>query len=73
MPAPLTISLTEEEDHTLRELSYANGVPGRIKQRASALRLNASGWKVQQIAEHLEWAPQTVRETLHRWQEGGLG
>lgn len=73
MPAPLTISLTEEEDRTLRELSYANGVPGRIKQRASALRLNASGWKVQQIAEHLEWAPQTVRETIHRWQEGGLG
>lgn len=73
MPAPLNISLSEEEDRTLRELSYANGVPQRVKQRASALRLNASGWKVQQIAEHLNWAPQTVRETIHRWQEQGLG
>lgn len=73
MPAALKISLTEEEDRTLRELSYANGVPGRIKQRASALRLNASGWRVQQIAEHLDWAAQTVRETIHRWQERGLG
>lgn len=73
MPAPLKISLSEEEDRTLRELSYANGVPGRIKQRASALRLSASGWRVQQIAEHLDWAPQTVRETIHRWQEWGLG
>lgn len=73
MPAPLRISLTEEEDRTLRELSYADGVPQRVKQRASALRLNASGWKVQQIAQHLDWAAQTVRETIHRWQERGLG
>jgi transposase len=73
MPAPLKISLTEEEDRTLRELSYANGVPRRVKQRATVLRLNASSWSVQQIAAHLDWAPQTVRETIHRWQERGLG
>lgn len=73
MPAPLKIALTEEEERTLRELSYANGVPRRIKQRADVLRLNASGWSVQQIAEHLDWAPQTVRETIHRWQDLGLG
>jgi transposase len=73
MPAPLQISLNAEEDRTLRELSYANGVPERVKQRASALRLNASGWKVEQIAGHLDWAPQTVRETIRRWQAGGLG
>ena len=73
MPAPLKIALTEEEERTLRELSYANGVPKRVKQRADVLRLNASGWSVQQIAEHLDWAPQTVRETIHRWQDKGLG
>ncbi|MBV8884779.1 MAG: helix-turn-helix domain-containing protein [Chroococcidiopsidaceae cyanobacterium CP_BM_RX_35] len=60
MPAPLKNSLTDEEDRTLRELSYADGMPRRIKQRATVLRLNASGWKVQQIAAHLDWAPQTV-------------
>ena|SRR4028118_1069735 len=73
MPAPLKINLTEQEDRTLRELSYANDVPQRVKQRAAALRLNASGWKVHQIAVHLDWAQQTVRETIHRWQERGLG
>lgn len=73
MPAPLRIHLTEEEDRTLRELSYARSVPQRVKQRATALRLNAVGWKVDQIAAHLDWASQTVRETIHRWQVGGLG
>lgn len=73
MPAPLHINLNLEEDRTLRELSYADGVPERVKQRASALRLNAAGWTVNQIAHHLDWAPQTVRDTIHRWQAGGLG
>jgi|GEM_PF-715393 len=73
MPAPLKISLTAAEDRSLRELSYASGVPQRVKQRANALRLNAAGWTVNQIACHLDWAPQTVRETIHRWQAGGLG
>ena len=42
----------------LRELSTANGLPVRIKQRAMpaagyayALRLNAHGWNVPRIAE----------------------
>jgi DNA-binding NarL/FixJ family response regulator len=69
MPTPLKISLDEEADRTLRELSYAEGVPRRVKQRASALRLNASGWTVAQIAAHLDWGEQTVRETIHRWQQ----
>src|SRR4028118_1918358 len=73
MPAPVQIKLNLEEDRTLRELSYADGVPERVKQRASALRLNAAGWTVHQVAQHLDWAPQTVRETIHRWQAGGLG
>ena len=73
MPGPLRIKLSTEEDRTLRELSSANGVPVRIKQRAIALRLNAHGWNVPKIAHYLEWAQQTVRETIARWQQGGLG
>jgi transposase len=73
MPAPLQVKLTTEEDRTLRELGSANGVPVRIKQRAIALRLNAHGWNARKIAEYLEWAEQTVRETIRRWQQGGLG
>ena len=73
MPAPLRVNLNSEEDRTLRELSSANGVQVRIKQRALALRLNAHGWNVPRIAEYLDWSQKTVRETIGRWQQGGLG
>lgn len=72
MPAALKITLTTEENHTLQELEVAQTVPRRIKQRAMALRLNAKGWKVKEIADYLEWAESTVRKTIHRWKEGGL-
>lgn len=73
MPAPLSIRLNDEEDRTLYELSVADGVPKRTKVRAMVLRLSASGWGVAQIADHLQQAPQTVRQTIDRWQTGGLG
>jgi transposase len=37
------------------------------------VRLNAQGWNVPAIAEIFECQEQTVRETLKRWQKGGLG
>ncbi|MDZ7969403.1 MAG: helix-turn-helix domain-containing protein [Nostoc sp. DedSLP03] len=73
MPSALRIILTAEEDRTLLELSCADQVPRRTKQRAIALRLNAHGWNVPQIAEYLDWAQQTVRQTIKRWQFQGLG
>lgn len=73
MPAALRVKLNPEEERTLRELSSANGVPVRIKQRALAVRLNAHGWNVPKIAEYLDWAQQTVRKTIQRWETGGLG
>ncbi|BAY50004.1 putative transposase (plasmid) [Scytonema sp. HK-05] len=73
MPAPLRITLTSEEDRTLKELSCAERVPARTKQRAIALRLNAYGWNVPKIAQYLDWAEQTVRETIRRWHKDGLG
>lgn len=72
MPAPVFISLDKEEDSTLYELSVANGVAKRIKVRAIALRLNASGWTVPKIAAHLQQSQQTVRQTIQRWQNRGL-
>lgn len=56
MPAPLKITLTDEEDRMLENLSYTDGVPRRTKQRALALRLRAHGWKIPQIADYLNWA-----------------
>jgi transposase len=72
MPAALRIILTTEENKTLQELEVADSVPRRTKQRATALRLNATGWKVKQIADYLAWAESTVRQTIHRWNQNGL-
>lgn len=37
----LKITLTPEEDRTLKELELVDRVPRRIKQRSIALRLNS--------------------------------
>jgi hypothetical protein len=50
MPAPLRITLTEEEDRTLSELRQAQSVPYRTRDRAHMLRLNAQGMNVPAIA-----------------------
>lgn len=73
MPAPLRIILTAEEDCTLTELRLAQSVPQRTRDRAHILRLNAQGWNVPAIAEIFECHPHTVRATLRRWKERGLG
>ena len=65
MPAALKITLTTEENQTLQELEVCQTVPRRTKQRAMVLRLNAKGWKVKAIADYLEWAESTVRQTIH--------
>lgn len=73
MPAPLHIHLTPEEERTLKELRMAQTVPYRTRDRAHVLRLNADGWTVAEIAECFNWHEQTVRQTIHRWEELGLG
>jgi transposase len=73
MPAPLKITLTQEEDETLKELSQARCVPKRTSERARMLRLNAQGWKVPEIAQIVECHEHTVRATLKRWEKQGLG
>lgn len=73
MPVAIRMKLNAEEDRTLLELSCANGVPHRTKQRAIAIRLNAHGWNVPQIAKYFDWHEHTVRATLRRWQANGLG
>jgi transposase len=65
--------LTEEEDRTLSELRQAQSVPYRTRDRAHMLRLNAQGLNVPAIAEVFQCHQQTVRATLKRWQQDGLG
>jgi transposase len=73
MPAPTYTSLTKEEDRTLQELRLARTVPQRTQARAQMVRLNAQGWRVPQIAEIFECHEHTVRSTIRRWEQQGLG
>jgi len=73
MPAPLRIILTPEENYTLNELRQAPSVPKRTRDRAHMLRLNAQGWNAPAIANIFECHQHTVRATLRRWEERGLG
>lgn len=73
MSAPIHIVLTAEEDRTLSELRVAPTVAQRTRDRAHMLRLNAQGWTVPAIAEIFECQENTVRRTLQRWQQNGIG
>ncbi len=69
---PLRVFLTKNQEKTLFELSRAEGVPQRTRDRASALRLSSMGWKIEKIAVYLKWSIPTVRGTIHRWKKLGL-
>lgn len=69
---PLRVFLTSEQERTLFELSKAENVPQRTKDRASALRLSSMGWKVGKIAIYLKWGKSTVRSAIYRWKNLGL-
>jgi transposase len=71
MTNQLHVELQESEEETLYELGRSHH-PQRVRDRAEALRLNHNGLSVPEIAKHLHWNQQTVRNTVHRWQQGGL-
>lgn len=73
MPAATYTILTEEEDRTLSELRLAQTVPQRTRDRAHMIRLNAQHWSVPQIANIFECHEHTVRSTIRRWEQLGLG
>jgi transposase len=69
----MRVFLSPAEERTLWELRKATTVIQRVKDRAEAIRLSHQGWYVEKIAAHLHWHVGTVRKTLKRWQERGLG
>lgn len=69
----LQVVLNTEEDRALLELRTASSVPQRTKDRAEALRLSHRGWTTDKIAEYFNCRVETVRETIYRWREQGLG
>ena len=73
MSAPLRVALIDLEDLTLLELGEATTVPQRTRDRAHMIRLNAQGWNVPAIAKIFKCHEHTVRATLRRWENLGLG
>jgi transposase len=73
MGARIRVILSAEEDRTLHELRTASTVSQRVKDRAAVIRLSHQGMYVEHIARFFGWRSQTVRDTLHRWQDGGSG
>jgi transposase len=71
MGARLRVFLTQKQDKTLLNLRTAN-IPQKVKDRALVIRLNAHGWYVEKIAAHFNWASQTVRAVLHKWEKFGM-
>ena len=69
----LRVFLNTEEERTLWELRRATTVPQRVKDRAEVIRMNSRGDYVETIANYMKWHVETVRDTLKRWQKGGLG
>lgn len=72
MASPLRVTLTTEEEITLRELRIASSVPYRVRDRAHMVLLNASGWNAPVIAEIMSCHEHTARAAIKRWEEDGL-
>ena len=73
MGTRLRVFLNAEENRTLFELRTATTVPQRVKDRAEVIRLSHQGMYVEKIASFFNWNVRTIRETIHRWQQQGLG
>ncbi|ABW32485.1 transposase, putative (plasmid) [Acaryochloris marina MBIC11017] len=73
MGAGLRTLLNSSEEQTLFELRTATTVPQRVKDRAAMIRLSHQGMYVEKIAALFQYNVRTVRQTLHRWQQKGLG
>jgi transposase len=57
---------------SLLELRKNPKIGQRTKDRAEALSLSAKGWKVSEIASHLNCASNTIRQTFYRWLSQGI-
>lgn len=67
MPSRLRIRLTLEEKQYLFELEVNPKTTKRTKQRVEVLLLSDKGLKISIIADCLNIAYNTVRQTLYRW------
>lgn len=66
------LSLTSEQDHTLRHLEHAPHIHAKVRLRATIIRLNAAGWSVPRIAAHHQRNPQSIHNDLDRFEQHGV-
>lgn len=73
MPTPLRfLSLTPEQDETLRELELNAHINAKVRLRASIIRLNNAGWSAAWLAAHFGRNPQSIHNDLDRFEEHGV-
>lgn len=72
MPSPLKIRLAPSEEQELLKLISNPKIPQRTRKRVEALRLSSKGWEVAAIANYLNCASNTVRQTFYRWLTRGI-
>ena len=60
-----------ESDRTALEQAHLNGKTARQRQRAHAVLLSASGYKLDQLADILRADRDTISGWLDAWQERG--
>jgi transposase len=66
------VTLTPEQDQTLRTLEHAPRIHTKVRLRASIVRLNAAGWTVPSVAEHHKRNQQSVHNDLDRFEQHGI-
>jgi transposase len=73
MPTPTRyLKLTEKQNATLRELELSPVVNAKVRLRASIIRLNATGWNANQLAQHFNRNPQSIHNDLNRFEQHGI-
>ncbi len=73
MAKPLRfLSLTPEQDESLRELELSPGVNAKVRLRASIIRLNHAGWGVPRLVVYFGRNPQSIHNDLDRFEQLGV-
>jgi transposase len=66
------LHLSAEQDEALRELEASPVVNGKIRLRASIIRLNNAGWSAPKLAKHFGRNLQSVHNDLSRFEQLGI-
>ena len=72
-PVTLHVALTAGQRADLRQRLRQRTLSPRLRRRLECIRLADQGWPVPRIAAHLSLDQATIRRTIHRLADGGLG